>query len=37
MIYEYIKEKNMISIPDCSYAKFVQNKFPQVWEKYEND
>ena len=34
MIYEYIKEKNMISTPDCSYAKFVQTKFPQVWEKY---
>lgn len=34
MIYEYIKEKNMITTPDCSYAKFVQAKFPQVWEKY---
>lgn len=34
MIYEYIKEKNMIATPDCSYAKFVQTKFPQVWEKY---
>lgn len=34
MIYEYIKEKNMIATPDCSYAKFVQAKFPQVWEKY---
>lgn len=34
MIYEYIKEKNMINTPDCSYAKFVQVKFPQVWEKY---
>lgn len=34
MIYEYIKEKNMIATPDCSYAKFVQTKFQQVWEKY---
>lgn len=36
MIYEYINEKNMIVTPDCSYAKFVKEKFPQVWEKYEN-
>lgn len=34
MIYEYIKEKNMIATPKCSYAKFVQTKFPRVWEKY---
>lgn len=34
MIYEYIKEKNMMTTPDCLYAKFVQVKFPQVWEKY---
>ncbi|MDD6673943.1 MAG: hypothetical protein PUE46_08145 [Eubacteriales bacterium] len=33
MIYEYIKEKNMIATPKCSYAKFVQDKFPQVWDK----
>lgn len=37
MIYEYIKEKNMIDVPDCSYAKFVRAKFPQVWERYIND
>lgn len=37
MIYEYIKEKNMITAPDCSYAKFVQAKFPQVWERYASD
>lgn len=37
MIYEYVKEKNMISFPDCSYAKFVQNKFPHVWERYMRD
>lgn len=34
MIYEYIKEKNMMTTPDYLYAKFVQVKFPQVWEKY---
>lgn len=34
MIYEYIKEKNMMTTSDCLYAKFVQVKFPQVWEKY---
>ncbi len=37
MIYEYIKEKNMIAVPDCSYAKFVRAEFPQVWERYIND
>lgn len=34
-ILRYIAEKNMIQTPDCSYAKFVQLKFPQVWEDYE--
>lgn len=24
----------MMTTPDCLYAKFVQVKFPQVWEKY---
>lgn len=36
MIYEYIKEKNMIANPDCSYARFVKSKFPHIWERYEN-
>ena len=31
MIYEYIKEKNMMTTSDCLYAKFVQVKFPQAW------
>lgn len=35
MIYDYINEKDMVNIPDCSYAKFVQSKFPFIWEKYE--
>lgn len=30
----YLKEKNMIDTPDCSYAMFVKKKFPQVWENY---
>lgn len=37
MIYKYIKEKNMIVTPDCSYAKFIKDKFPQVWERYINE
>ena len=36
MIFEYIREKNMIHTPDCSYAQFVKKKFPWVWERYEN-
>ena len=36
-IFEYISEKEMIKTPDCSYAKFVREKFPFVWEKYENE
>lgn len=31
---EYLKEKNMIETPDCSYALFIKEKLPQVWEKY---
>lgn len=27
-------EKEMIKIPDCSYARFVKRKFPQAWERY---
>lgn len=37
MIYDYIKEKNMKLMPDCSYAKFIQMKFPKVWQKYLNE
>lgn len=36
-IFEYIKEKDMIHTPDCSYAKFVRSKFPDVWERYERE
>ena len=36
MILSYIQEKNMIQTPDCSYAKFVKEKFPFIWDKYMN-
>ena len=31
---EYLKEKNMIETPDCSYARFIKEKLPQVWKRY---
>lgn len=34
MVLSYISEKDMIKTPDCSYARFVQEKFPQVWDEY---
>ncbi len=34
-IYNYMKEKEMQNTPECSYAKFVQKKFPKIWEKLE--
>lgn len=33
-ILDYISEKKMIDMPECSYAKFVQQKFPGVWQRY---
>lgn len=35
-ILSYISEKDMIKTPDCSYAAFVRQKFPDVWEDYEH-
>lgn len=35
MIFDYIKSKDMIKNLECSYASFVQWKFPHVWDKYE--
>jgi hypothetical protein len=32
---EYLIRKNMIDTPDCSYAKFVKQKLPKVWQEYE--
>jgi hypothetical protein len=37
MVLSYIKEKNMIETPDCSYALFVKEKFPTVWRQYEKE
>lgn len=37
MILSYIQEKDMIHTPDCSYAKFVKEKFPFVWDSYINN
>ncbi|MBR5520853.1 MAG: hypothetical protein IKU54_02545 [Oscillospiraceae bacterium] len=34
MVGAYVREKEMINTPDCSYAKFVREKFPEVWRKY---
>lgn len=34
-IQNYITEKKMIETPECSYARFVREKFPWIWEKYE--
>lgn len=31
---EYLEEKHMLETPDCSYAFFIKEKLPQVWERY---
>lgn len=36
-IYSYINEKNMKDAPDCSYAMFVKQKFPDIWRQYIHD
>ena len=28
----YMRGKNMLETPDCSYARFVRDKLPVVWE-----
>jgi len=33
-LINYMTKKGMIDMPDCSYAKFVREKFPAVWERY---
>ena len=33
-LVEYLREKDMAKHPDCSYAMFIKEKFPQVWETY---
>ena len=37
MVLSYVKEKDMIKTPDCSYALFVKEKFPSVWRQYEKE
>lgn len=34
MIKAYLKEKELARTPDCSYAVFVRDRFPGVWEEY---
>ena len=37
MVLSYIKEKDIIKTPDCSYALFVKEKFPSIWRQYEKE
>lgn len=37
MIIEYMREKSMRTAPDCSYARFVREKLPNVWERFLNE
>lgn len=34
IVAEYMKEKDMININNCSYAGFVREKLPRAWEIY---
>ena len=34
MVAAYLKEKDMINDPKCSYACFVRNRLPRAWEMY---
>lgn len=34
MIKVCLAEKEMIKTPDCSYAVFVRDRFPGIWEEY---
>ena len=29
-----LQQRNMADFPDCSYARFIQTKLPQVWSQY---
>ncbi|MCI9328006.1 MAG: hypothetical protein HFJ00_17655 [Lachnospiraceae bacterium] len=33
---KYLEEKHMIETSECSYASFIKEKLPQVWERYVN-
>lgn len=37
MIIDYMREKSMQNTPDCSYARFVRGKFPNVWKRFLNE
>ena len=37
MVADTMREKNMLEMPDCSYAKFVRNKLPKAWEMLEHE
>lgn len=34
---DYIREKEMINTPNCSYAMFVKKNLPHIWERYINN
>lgn len=34
MIRQILKEKDMKGNPECSYARFVKERFPWIWEEY---
>lgn len=36
MILKKKRENLMITMPECSYAKFVKDKFSFIWKRYEN-
>lgn len=36
MIAGYMHDKGMEKTPDCSYARFVREKLPEVWERFIN-
>lgn len=33
-VLEYIREKQMYKTPMCSYAMFIKDKFPFIWDEY---
>lgn len=35
-ILDCLERKNIRQTPECAYARFIREKFPQVWEKYQN-
>jgi len=33
-LISYLKKRNMVNSPGCSYARFIQMKMPHVWRQY---